>query len=94
MTGTPVVDRSLLESKSDFYTLGSGLDFLPILFQAADSRAAGTRAAFIFALIYNLAAVTICLSGCMNPLLAAVLMPVSSIISVLLVARAGRFSKD
>ncbi|MCH7226929.1 heavy metal translocating P-type ATPase [Haloferula sp. A504] len=94
VTGTPVVDRSLLESKSDFYTLGSGLDFLPILFRAADSRAAGTRAAFIFALIYNLAVVTICLTGRMNPLLAAVLMPLSSIISVLIVARAGSFSKD
>ncbi len=87
VTGTPVVDRSLLESKSDFYTLGSGLDFLPALFSAADARASGVRAAFAFALVYNLAAVAICLSGRMNPLLAAVLMPLSSIISVLLVAR-------
>ncbi len=89
VTGTPVVDRSLLEAKSDFYTLGSGLDFLPALFAAADARASGVRAAFVFALFYNLIAVAICLGGHMNPLLAAVLMPVSSIISVLLVARSG-----
>lgn len=85
VTGTPVVDRSLLEAKSDFYTLGSGLAFLPELFRIADLRARGVRHAFIFALIYNSAAVALCLAGHMNPLLAAILMPLSSIISVLLV---------
>lgn len=86
VTGTPVVDRSLLESKADFYTLGSGLGFLTTLFSAADARATGVRRAFSFALIYNLSAVAICLSGQMSPLLAAILMPLSSIISVLLVS--------
>lgn len=90
VTGTPVVDRSLLEAKADFYTLGSGLDFLPPLFAAADARATGVRRAFVFALLYNAIAVSICLTGSMNPLLAAILMPLSSIISVVLVAQAGR----
>ncbi|MBK1826906.1 heavy metal translocating P-type ATPase [Haloferula rosea] len=90
VTGTPVVDRSLLEAKADFYTLGSGLDFLPALFATADARAAGVRRAFAFALIYNAVAVSICLTGSMNPLLAAILMPLSSIVSVVLVARSGR----
>lgn len=94
VTGTPVVDRSLLESKSDFYTLGSGLDFLPALFRAADARAAGVRSAFAFALVYNLVVIAICLRGHMNPLLAAILMPISSIISVVLVARSGGARKD
>lgn len=85
VTGTPVVDRSLLESKADFYTLGSGLGFLNTLFAAADARAAGVRSAFSFALVYNLVAVALCLAGHMNPLLAAILMPLSSIISVVLV---------
>lgn len=89
VTGTPVVDRSLLETKADFYTLGSGLDFLPPLLAAADARASGVRRAFAFALIYNAVAVSICLTGGMNPLLAAILMPLSSIISVVLVARTG-----
>lgn len=89
VTGTPVVDRSLLETKADFYTLGSGLDFLPPLLAAADARASGVRRAFAFALVYNAVAVSICLTGGMNPLLAAILMPLSSIISVVLVARTG-----
>lgn len=90
VTGTPVVDRSLLEAKADFFTLGSGLDFLPALFRAADARARGVRAAFSFALLYNLIAITICFAGLMNPLLAAVLMPLSSIFSVILVAMHGK----
>ncbi|MBB5350451.1 Cu2+-exporting ATPase [Haloferula luteola] len=90
VTGTPVVDRSLLEAKSDFYTLGSGLAFLPELFRIADQRARGVRHAFIFALIYNSAAVALCLHGHMNPLLAAILMPLSSIFSVLLVTFRNR----
>jgi Cu2+-exporting ATPase len=85
VTGTPVVDRSLLEAKSDFYTLGSGLAFLPELFRIADQRARGVRHAFVFAAAYNTAAVALCLAGHMNPLLAAILMPLSSILSVLLV---------
>ncbi|MFC7339576.1 heavy metal translocating P-type ATPase metal-binding domain-containing protein [Haloferula chungangensis] len=86
VTGTPVVDRSLLESKADFYTLGSGLGFLSTLFRAADARAKGVSSAFTFALIYNLSAIVLCLMGHMSPLLAAILMPLSSIISVLLVS--------
>jgi len=80
------VDRSLLESKADFYTLGSGLGFLTTLFAAADARASGVRNAFSFALVYNLSAVAICLTGHMSPLLAAILMPLSSILSVVLVS--------
>jgi len=85
VTGTPVVDRSLLESKADFYTLGDGLGFLPELFHTAQRRAEATRAAFGFAIIYNLAVVAVALAGHMNPLLGAVLMPTSSVISLALV---------
>lgn len=86
VTGTPVVDRSLLESKADFYTLGSGLDFLPKLLDTALARANAVRAAFAFALLYNLTTVAFSAAGKMSPLLAAVLMPLSSIISIVIVA--------
>jgi len=86
VTGTPVVDRSLLEAKSDFYAMGSGLAYLPEAFATADARACGVRRAFIFALIYNLAVVGLAASARMSPLLAAILMPLSSLFSILLVA--------
>jgi Cu2+-exporting ATPase len=86
VTGTPVVDRSLLESKADFYALGSGLSYLSAAFAAADGRARGVRRAFAFALSYNLAVVAVSATGHMSPLIAAVLMPLSSVLSILLVA--------
>ncbi|MES2660474.1 MAG: heavy metal translocating P-type ATPase metal-binding domain-containing protein [Verrucomicrobiota bacterium] len=92
VTGTPVVDRSLLESKADFYTLGSGLEFLPRLLATAVARANAVRAAFGFALIYNATTVAFSMAGKMSPLLAAVLMPLSSIVSIVIVATLSRES--
>ena len=85
VTGTPVVDRSLLESKADFFTMGSGLAFLPRLLDTAAARGRAVRAAFGFALLYNLTTVALAMVGKMNPLLAAILMPLSSIASIILV---------
>jgi Cu2+-exporting ATPase len=90
VTGTPVVDRSLLESKADFYTLGSGLSFLPGLLKTAAGRSAAVRSAFGFAVVYNLTAVGFSMGGQMSPLLAAILMPLSSIVSILIVASVSR----
>lgn len=90
VTGTPVVDRSLLESKADFYTLGSGLGFLSKLLGAAAARADAVRSAFGFALLYNLTTVAFSMAGKMSPLLAAILMPLSSIVSIAIVATISR----
>jgi P-type Cu2+ transporter len=84
-TGTPVVDRSLLEAKADFYFMGQSLGFLPQLLALAKRRQRVVRVAFAFALCYNLTSVAICLQGLMSPLLAAILMPLSSAISLAIV---------
>ncbi len=93
VTGTPVVDRSLLESKADFFTLGNGLDFLPRLMDTAHARATGVRSAFAFALAYNATTVGFSMAGHMSPLLAAILMPLSSIVSILIVAKGSKRAK-
>jgi Cu2+-exporting ATPase len=90
VTGTPVVDRSLLESKADFYTLGAGLGFLPRLLTTAWARVRAVRTAFGFALIYNVTTVGFSMAGKMSPLLAAILMPLSSIVSILIVVAVSR----
>jgi Cu2+-exporting ATPase len=82
VTGTPVVDRSLLEGKSDFYFMGQGLKFLPRLFVVEKRRRIAVRCAFGFALLYNCVAVSAALAGWMNPLVAAVIMPLSSALSL------------
>jgi Cu2+-exporting ATPase len=81
-TGTPVVDRSLLETKADFYFLGQGLRFLPQLLVLAKRRQTVVRLAFSFALLYNLTAIAVAMAGHMNPLVAAIIMPLSSAISL------------
>jgi P-type Cu2+ transporter len=84
-TGTPVVDRSLLESKADFYFLGHGLRFLPQLLALAKRRQQAVHLAFAFALVYNFCAIAAALTGHMNPLVAAIIMPLSSAISLAIV---------
>ena len=81
-TGTPVVDRSLLETKSDFFFLGQSLRFLPEMLDLARRRHFTVATAFSFALLYNATAITAALLGLMNPLIAAIIMPLSSAISL------------
>jgi len=80
--GTPSVDSGLLEHKADFYMPGSGLGGLAELFRSGHRHAFTTRAVFAFAITYNAAAVTASLSGLMNPLVAAIIMPLSSLASI------------
>ncbi len=85
-TGTPVVDRSLLEAKADFYFLGHGLRFLPLMLSLAATRRRVVGIAFSFAILYNSTAIAAALLGHMNPLVAAIIMPLSSACSLGIVA--------
>ncbi|MES1195225.1 MAG: HAD family hydrolase, partial [Opitutus sp.] len=83
--GTPVVHRGLLEGRADFYYLGRGLGGLRRLF-TVNARRRRTQAWLLaFSVAYNLLAVGLAVAGRMNPLLAAILMPVSSLTSLALV---------
>ena len=84
-SGTPAVDRGLLEQKADFYFLGRGLGGVRALLQTAATRRRVARAVVAFAINYNAVAIALSLAGKMNPLLAAVLMPASSLVSLAIV---------
>lgn len=81
-TGTPAVDRGLLENKADFYFLGRNLGGIRALLETADLRRRTVRRVLAFAIAYNTAAITLCLAGHMSPLFAAILMPASSLVSL------------
>lgn len=83
--GTPVADRSLLASRADFFLLGHDLRGLRHLLQAARWRQAALRRVFTFATLYNIATVGYALAGMMHPLLAAILMPLSSVLTLALI---------
>ncbi len=84
-SGTPAIDRGLLEQKADFYFLGRGLGGVRALLQTAAARRRISRAVVAFAITYNAVAIALSLAGKMNPLLAAVLMPASSLVSLAIV---------
>ncbi|MFT3828888.1 MAG: HAD-IC family P-type ATPase [Opitutaceae bacterium] len=79
--GTPVIHRGMLERKCDFYYLGRGLRGVRRLFAVAELRRRALRRVFVFAVCYNVGTVSLALAGLVNPFVAAVAMPVSSLIS-------------
>lgn len=83
--GTPVIHRGVLAQKADFYYLGKGLSGLQALFAVNDTRMRTQRALLVFSVVYNLMAVGLAVAGRMNPLVAAVIMPVSSLASLAIV---------
>ena len=84
--GTPVIHRGVLEGKADFYYLGRGLAGVRRLFEANEARRRTQAALLGFSIAYNLLAVGLAVAGHMSPLLAAILMPVSSLATLAIVA--------
>ena len=83
--GTPVIHRGVLEAKADFYYLGRGLDGLRRLFAVNDTRRRTQLVLIVFSVAYNCTTVAIAALGHMNPLIAAVIMPASSLLSLAVV---------
>ncbi len=83
--GTPVIHRGVLERKADFYYLGRGVGGLRELFRVNLIRRRTQRIILGFSIGYNLFAVGLAVAGLMNPLVAAIMMPVNSLITLALV---------
>lgn len=83
--GTPVIHRGVLEQKADFYYLGRGIGGLRALFAVDRIRRRTQVAILIFSVVYNVLAVGLAVAGHMNPLVAAILMPVNSLLTLGLV---------
>lgn len=84
-SGTLAVERTLLAEQSDFYFLSRSLSPLRLLFNVAAHRRLAVQRAFAFAITYNVGVLVLALLGHMNPLMAAILMPLSSVVTILLV---------
>jgi len=92
-TGTPAVGGGILESKADFFFLGQNLRGIRKLLETSDRRRTAIRRLMAFTISYNLLAVGLALAGGMSPLVAAVIMPLSSITSLLLCSLTFRGSQ-
>jgi Cu2+-exporting ATPase len=84
--GTPAVDRGVLEQRADFYILGSQLSGLSRILSLGFTRRRAAVATVSFSILYNAAMVSLALCGLVGPLVAAIVMPLSSILSVGIVA--------
>jgi Cu2+-exporting ATPase len=88
--GTPVIHRGLLEGKADFYYLGRGLAGLRRLFEVNATRSRTQIGLIVFSVCYNLVTVAFAALGHMSPLIAAIIMPGSSLLSLAIVATGMR----
>jgi len=93
LRGTPVIHRSTLAQKADFYYLGRGIGGIRSLFEINAIRRRAERVILIFSVSYNLLAVGFAAAGFINPLIAAILMPVNSLLTLTLVSAAMRGAK-
>jgi Cu2+-exporting ATPase len=92
-SGTPAVNRPFMASRCDFYFVSPGLHPVTQVLRASDALAQVVRRILAFAIAYNLVAVSLALAGLMKPWVAAVLMPLSSLITlgytVMMLSRGG-----
>ncbi|NUP11233.1 MAG: HAD-IC family P-type ATPase [Polyangiaceae bacterium] len=87
-SGTPAAGRAFLASRADFYLLAAGLGPVRKGLTVARALRRTLRGNLRWAVTYNVIALSLSYAGWMTPLLCAVLMPVSSLVSIALVIRA------
>jgi Cu2+-exporting ATPase len=92
--GSPITARSFLERKADFVFLGVSMRFLRPLIRVAGLHRRAVRRVFAFSVSYNIAAASLGLAGMLNPLLAAILMPASSVVTMSLVGWTFRSARQ
>ncbi len=84
--GTPAIDRPFMAARCDFYFVTPGLRPIREALATARKLSVVVKRNLAIALVYNSITVTLAALGLMTPLLCAVLMPVSSVTTVLATA--------
>ncbi len=81
-SGTPAIDRPFVPARSDFYYRARGLWPIREALAVARAYTFAVRFNYGFALAYNAFVLSLAATGRMTPLLAAILMPASSLFIV------------
>lgn len=82
-SGTPAIDRPFVPGKADFYYRAAGLRPIREAIGAGRAYARAVRFNYGFALVYNAIVLGAAAAGVMSPLIAAIVMPTSSLLVVL-----------
>ncbi|MFO0662925.1 MAG: heavy metal translocating P-type ATPase metal-binding domain-containing protein [Polyangiaceae bacterium] len=92
--GTPALDRPFMASRADFYVVTPGLAPIRKAFAWAKRLRRVVRRTFGIALAYNVVTVGLAAAGLMSPLVCAIIMPVSSLSTVLSTTFSLRANKE
>lgn len=87
LSAAPFANVNLVTKDVDFLFTDETLGFLPKLLRLAETRNALSQQLLIYTTLYNVAVVLIASIGFMSPLIAAIIMPLSSLVSLYLVSR-------
>jgi Cu2+-exporting ATPase len=79
-SGTPSIDRAFMPWRTDFYFVTPGLAPIGLALRAAKKLARVVQRNQVFAVTYNVLTVAFAMTGHMRPWMAAVLMPLSSLV--------------
>lgn len=83
--GAPANEQGIVAEKADFHYLGNGIGGIRRLLDLGRLRSRAVVWLMVFAVAYNLFAIGLSLLGWVTPLIAAILMPLSSIVSLAIV---------
>lgn len=92
--GTPALDRPFMASRADFYVVTPGLAPIRKAFTWAKRLRRVVRRTFAVALAYNVITVSLAAAGLMSPLACAIIMPLSSLSTVLTTTFSLRKKKE
>jgi Cu2+-exporting ATPase len=81
--GTPAIDRPFMAARCDFYFTSPGLQPIRAALETSQKLARVVRMNLAIAIVYNVLTVSLAVLGLMTPLWCAVLMPLSSVSTVL-----------
>jgi Cu2+-exporting ATPase len=79
VSGTPAIDRPFMPARTDFYFVTPGLSPIRRLLEASHRLRRVIHADLVVAVAYNVGAVALAYAGLVEPWVAAVIMPASSL---------------
>lgn len=92
LSGAPFANINMLTADVDFLFTDETMAFLPRLVRIARQRVQTKRLLIFYTLIYNAGALAFAVCGLMSPLVAAIIMPLSSLLSIALVSKPNKTS--
>jgi len=87
LSAAPFANINLVTKDVDFLFTDETLGFLPRLLRLSRLRNSLSRQLLIFTTLYNVSAVIVAALGYMSPFVAAIIMPLSSLVSLYIVTR-------